>query len=52
MSDYVHLAFEGPLARLTLKRGEKPKRGSTIGRQGSAPEGGPLTLTTLKNPAE
>ena len=35
-----------------LKRGEKPKRGSTIGRQGSAPEGGPLTLTTLKNPAE
>ena len=23
MSDYVHLAFEGPLARLTLKRGEK-----------------------------
>ena len=35
-----------------LKRGEKPKRGSTIGRQGSAPEGGPLTLTTLKTPAE
>ncbi len=28
-----------------LKRGEKPVRGSTIGRQGSAPEGGPLTLT-------
>jgi NADH-quinone oxidoreductase subunit E len=31
-----------------LKRGEKPARGSTIGRQGSAPEGGPLTLTTIK----
>ena len=33
-----------------LRRGEKPKRGSTIGRIGSAPEGGPLTLTTT--PAE
>ena len=27
-----------------LKRGEKPKIGSTIGRQNSAPEGGPTTL--------
>jgi len=27
-----------------LKRGERPKPGSTIGRQTSAPEGGPLTL--------
>ena len=30
-----------------LKRGEKPVRGSTIGRQNSAPEGGPLTLNTI-----
>lgn len=30
-----------------LKRGEKPVRGSTIGRQNSAPEGGPTTLTTI-----
>ena len=29
-----------------LKRGEKPARGSVIGRQNSAPEGGPLTLNT------
>ena len=30
-----------------LKRGEVPKRGSVKGRQTSAPEGGPTTLTTL-----
>ncbi|MGG5821013.1 complex I 24 kDa subunit family protein [Falsiroseomonas sp. HW251] len=30
-----------------LKRGERPKPGSTIGRQTSAPEGGPLTLTDV-----
>ncbi|MDR3524445.1 MAG: NAD(P)H-dependent oxidoreductase subunit E [Acetobacteraceae bacterium] len=30
-----------------LKRGEKPARGSSIGRQNSAPEGGPLTLNTI-----
>ncbi len=29
-----------------LKRGETPKPGSQIGRQGSAPVGGPITLTT------
>ena len=34
-----------------LKRGEKPKPGSMIGRQTSAPEGGPTTLTTLEFPA-
>jgi NADH-quinone oxidoreductase subunit E len=33
-----------------LKRGERPIPGSTIGRQTSAPEGGPTTLTTI--PAE
>jgi len=30
-----------------LKRGERPQPGSTIGRQTSAPEGGPLTLTDV-----
>lgn len=30
-----------------LKRGERPTPGSTIGRQTSAPEGGPLTLTEV-----
>jgi NADH-quinone oxidoreductase subunit E len=30
-----------------LKRGEAPPPGSATGRQGSAPEGGPTTLTTL-----
>jgi NADH-quinone oxidoreductase subunit E len=31
-----------------LKRGEKPAHGSMIGRQNSAPEGGPMTLLTIK----
>jgi NADH-quinone oxidoreductase E subunit len=31
-----------------LRRGERPPPGSTIGRQTSAPEGGPNTLTTLQ----
>jgi len=37
----------------SLKRGERPKPGSTIGRQTSAPEGGPNTLLDipLKEPA-
>ena len=30
-----------------LRRGERPKVGSMAGRQGSAPDGGPTTLTTL-----
>src|ERR1700761_3508532 len=30
-----------------LRRGERPKPGSMAGRQTSAPEGGPTTLTTL-----
>ena len=29
-----------------LDRGEHPEPGSAIGRQGAAPEGGPLTLTS------
>jgi NADH-quinone oxidoreductase subunit E len=35
-----------------LRRGERPKPGSTIGRLTSAPEGGPTTLTTLEFPAK
>jgi len=31
-----------------LRRGERPKPGSMIGRQTSAPEGGPTTLTSLQ----
>jgi NADH-quinone oxidoreductase subunit E len=30
-----------------LRRGERPTPGSMAGRQTSAPEGGPTTLTTL-----
>jgi NADH-quinone oxidoreductase E subunit len=32
----------------TLRRGERPAPGSMIGRQTSAPEGGPVTLNTLQ----
>jgi NADH-quinone oxidoreductase subunit E len=35
---------------VALKRGETPPFGSMIGRQGSAPVGGPITLTTLTSP--
>ena len=31
-----------------LRRGERPPAGSMAGRQTSAPEGGPITLTTLE----
>lgn len=34
-----------------LRRGERPAPGSMTGRQTSAPEGGPTTLTTLEFPA-
>ena len=34
-----------------LRRGERPKPGSTTRRLASAPEGGPTTLTTLDFPA-
>ena len=33
-----------------LRRGERPPPGSMTGRQTSAPEGGPTTLTTLNLP--
>ena len=40
------LTYEATVALIEkLKRGERPKPGSAIGRQTSAPVGGPLTLT-------
>lgn len=48
---YEDMNFERTTELLAaLKRGEQPARGSTIGRKGSAPEGGPLTLTTIGAP--
>ncbi|MGK7866786.1 complex I 24 kDa subunit family protein [Falsiroseomonas sp. E2-1-a20] len=42
---YEDLDYDRTVALLeALKRGETPAPGSTIGRQTSAPEGGPLTL--------
>ncbi len=42
---YEDLDYDRTVALIEqLKRGERPKPGSTIGRQTSAPEGGPLTL--------
>jgi NADH-quinone oxidoreductase subunit E len=42
---YEDLDYDRTVALIeALKRGERPSPGSTIGRQTSAPEGGPLTL--------
>ncbi|MBY0335013.1 MAG: NAD(P)H-dependent oxidoreductase subunit E [Acetobacteraceae bacterium] len=42
---YEDLDYESTVRLIeALKRGEKPQPGSVIGRQTSAPEGGPLTL--------
>ncbi len=42
---YEDLDYDRTVALIeALKRGERPQPGSTIGRQTSAPEGGPLTL--------
>ena len=47
---YEDLDAERTVALLeSLKRGEPPRPGSMSGRQTSAPEGGPTTLTTLDN---
>jgi len=47
---YEDLDAERTTALLeALKRGQPPKPGSMTGRQTSAPEGGPTTLTTLDN---
>ena len=43
---YEDLDYERTVALIeALKRGERPKPGSTTGRLNSAPEGGPLVLT-------
>ena len=45
---YEDLDYDRTLALLrALRRGEKPKPGSVIGRITSAPEGGPTTLNTI-----
>lgn len=45
---YEDLDYERTVALIeALRRGERPAPGSTIGRQTSAPEGGPLTLTEV-----
>jgi NADH-quinone oxidoreductase subunit E len=45
---YEDLDYERTVALIeALKRGERPAPGSTTGRQTSAPEGGPLTLTEM-----
>ena len=43
---YEDLDYERTVALIeTLKRGERPAPGSSIGRQAAAPEGGPIVLT-------
>lgn len=43
---YEDMDYESTVKLLeALKRGERPKSGSVIGRQTSAPEGGPMVLT-------
>lgn len=45
---YEDLDYDRTVALIeALKRGERPTPGSTIGRQTSAPEGGPLTLVDM-----
>jgi NADH-quinone oxidoreductase subunit E len=46
---YEDLDYDRTRALLqALRRGERPKIGSTTGRMTSAPEGGPTTLTTVE----
>ena len=50
---YEDLDYERTVALIeALKRGERPKPGSTIGRLNSAPEGGPLVLTDVPGAGE
>ena len=53
INDDYYEDMDGPLTETlleNLKRGEVPAAGSMIGRIGSAPEGGPLTLGELTGP--
>jgi NADH-quinone oxidoreductase subunit E len=56
VNDDFYEDLDGPRTEAliaALRRGEPPPHGSTIGRQTSAPEGGPNTLTTFAaEPAE
>ena len=50
IGDEFHEDLDGPATEAlleALKRGEEIQPGSAIGRQGSAPEGGPTSLTDL-----
>jgi NADH-quinone oxidoreductase subunit E len=50
---YEDLDYERTVALIeALKRGERPKPGSTIGRLNSAPEGGPQVLTEVPGAGE
>lgn len=50
---YEDLDYERTVALIeALKRGERPKPGSTTGRLNSAPEGGPLVLTDVPGAGE
>jgi len=51
VNDDFYEDLDGPLTEkllTSLARGEVPPKGSVIGRQTSAPIGGPTTLTTLR----
>jgi NADH-quinone oxidoreductase subunit E len=51
VNDDFYEDLDGPATEAlidALKRGEKPPMGSVKGRQASAPEGGPTTLTELE----
>lgn len=55
VDDTFYEDLDGPTTEAlleSLKRGEHPKPGSVIGRMGSAPEGGPTTLTEPPLPPE
>lgn len=55
VGDYFYEDLDGPATEAileALKHGEHPKPGSVTGRMGSAPEGGPNTLTEPPLPPE
>ncbi|WP_439577840.1 complex I 24 kDa subunit family protein [Elioraea sp.] len=55
VGDHFYEDLDGPTTEAileALKRGEHPKPGSATGRMGSAPEGGPTTLTEPPTPPE